>query len=284
MKRFYLKILNWLHRRLVTNDLTNHNSEIINNFDLSQIEFSIGITTFDKRFDNFFKPLISSIKKNMPNVEIVIMVNCAYQKPFDEIYRKDMLRFLGKFPNLFPHFCTEFRSLAKLWNNELIFSSNKYVLILNDDVSIDESFFENLKKEIIANKGRSFKLNGSWSHVFLNRIEVDKVGWFDERLLGVGEEDGDFEYRWNEIMNEPFKSVKVNGIFNHVDETSDSTIAKHSNSKYSLFNRSFIQQKYKINFITGKRFGIFDNPLNKQISDLTQYGYENFFWENKKKL
>lgn len=284
MKNILFRIINKIHRKIFpvqSNIVTD--TLVKNNFN-GNLKYSIGITTFDKRFETFFKPLISSIKKYNPEVEIILMVNCAYNSKIDESYRVDMLKFISEYKYIYPHFCTEFRSLSKLWNNELIFSSNDNVLILNDDVSIDESFFANFKNVFLNNNGSSFKINGSWSHVLLNRQEVERVGWFDERLLGVGDEDGDFEYRWNDLFNIPFKSFNIEGIDNHVDDSCDTNIKKHSGSKYTAFNRDFINKKYKIDFIKGKRYGMYEFPYTKIVEDLKLYSYEKFFWENKSKL
>lgn len=248
------------------------------------VKYTIGITTFDKRFDKYFKPLIESIYRFRNDIEVVVMINAPYQKKMDSEYKKEMLLFLSRFPNVYPHFCTEFRSLSKLWNNELIFSSNNYVLILNDDVTLLPDFFSDLDKLIIVNKFKSFKINGSWSHVFLNRHEINEIGWFDERLLGVGEEDGDMEFRWCKYFNEVFNSYSSLNILNHIDNTSDSSIVKHSESKYSKFNRDFIKTKYIVDFIKGEIYGMNEFPVVKVKTDFKQYCYEKFYWENKDNL
>lgn len=248
------------------------------------VKFSIGITTFDKRFENYFKPLIQSIYNYNKDIEVVVMVNAPYQGVMSVEYKKEMLLFLSNYPNVYPHFCTEFRSLSKMWNNELIFSSNNHVLILNDDVSILPNFFNDVEKFIKKNKYKSFKFNGSWSHVLLNRNEINEVGWFDERLLGVGEEDGDMEFRWCKYYRDDFKTYFTDNINNHVDDTADSNIKKHSGSKYSKFNRDFIEKKYKLDFINGKIFGMNEFPVIQQLLDENQYSYEKYYWENKNNL
>lgn len=277
------KIFNSIYKLLNSNSRIKHES---NTTPVGAInsKYSIGITTFDKRFETFFKPLIESIKSIRPEIEIIVMVNAPYQSQMDEYYRSEMLKFLSKFPNVFPHFCSEFRSLSKLWNNELIFASNNFVLVLNDDVSILPNFFDELDNLILENNYKSFKINGSWSHVMLNKSEISKVGWFDERLLGVGEEDGDMEYRWSRFFNSNFKSFNSDNIINFVDNSSDLRILKHSESKYSKFNRDFINSKYQVDFVSGEKWGMFEFPMKQIIEDKEQYQYEFFFEKNKNNL
>ena len=284
MNRYILKFL----KRLFLIFKKKHFKENIKINDYKNIlyplKYSIGITTFDKRFDDFFKPLIRSIYDYNKDIEVVVMVNAPYNGVLNIQYKKEMLLFLSNYPNVYPHFSTEFRSLSKMWNNELIFSSNNFVLILNDDVSLLPDFFNDLNKFIEQNKYKSFKINGSWSHVLLNKFEINEVGWFDERLLGVGEEDGDMEFRWCKYYNDQFKSYSSNNILNHVDNSADTNIKKHSGSKYSKFNRDFIQKKYKIDFINGELYGMNEFPVLQHIQDEKQYPFEGHYWLNKNKL
>jgi hypothetical protein len=247
-------------------------------------KYSIGISTFDKRFEKFLIPLIEKIKSAKPEIEIVLFANCNYQEPFNEAYKRNLLKLVQNYDNIFPHICSEFRSLSKLWNNELIFASNQHVLICNDDVLIEKGFWTDLEYAINLNEGRSFTINKTWSHVFLNKKEIAEVGWFDERLLGVGEEDGDMQFRWEKHFKIPFPNYNIKNISNYVDDTASDKIKKHSNSKYSKFNRSFAQKKYVEDLQNGEKLGMNTTPVVCKIPDLNQYPYENFFWENRNSL
>ena len=146
------------------------------------------------------------------------------------------------------------------------------------------NFFNDLNDFILQNNYKSFKINGSWSHVLLNKFEINEVGWFDERLLGVGEEDGDMEFRWCKYYNAKFKSYFSNNILNHVDDSADTNIKKHSGSKYSKYNRDFIQKKYKIDFTNGELHGMNEFPVLQTIDDDKQYPFEKYYWLNKNNL
>ena len=160
--------------------------------DVSVHPFSVGIVTYSKRFDKYFKPLIKQIRQKFKG-DIIVCINGNHHEEFDQNYRQKMLQFLSDYDRVYPMFFTDFRSLAKLWNNCLINSPTDFMLLLNDDVSIKDEFWKHLSNCVLKTNYQSFKINNSWCYVFLNRFEVSKLGWFDERFLGVGYEDTDFE-------------------------------------------------------------------------------------------
>lgn len=247
------------------------------------VSYSIGIVTFDKRFENYFKPLITSIKEYRPDVEIIVSVN-GNLKSKNQNYRREILEFLSSYDNVYPSLYTNFRSLSKLWNNTLINSSNHNLLLLNDDVTITSStFFDQLECQLKLDPTASFKINSSWSHVLLNRLEVDKVGWFDERLLGVGEEDGDFEWRWELSNKKPFISKQIDSIINHVEQNDVLDGLKIANTKYSKFNLNFIHEKYKVDK-DGFNYGIMGKKLICINPTPSLHKVEDFYWRNRIKL
>ena len=105
------------------------------------MKFTIGIVTYIERFDKWFKPLLTKIKDQRPDVEVIVCVNGEHNKDFDEEYRKEMLVFLSKFSNVYPMFFTSHRSLSKLWNNLLINSTNDILVRLDDDLTITNTNF-----------------------------------------------------------------------------------------------------------------------------------------------
>ena len=250
----------------------------------SEPNYSIGIVTFEKRYNSFFKPLLKSIKSIFPNIEIIVFVNGNLNNSFNNVYRREILNYCAKFNNVYPHICTEFRSLSKLWNNILIFSSNDQCLILNDDVSLTKLFFENLSYINKVNGYKSFTINKTWSHVMLNRKQIADIGWFDERLLAIGEEDGDMQFRYEKKYNHVFPNYNIEGAVNHISEVVDKNFRKHSQTKYASFNREFINKKYVLDQIDGFKLGMNDLPVKQVINDAKQYEYESFYWENKKEL
>lgn len=246
---------------------------------------SIVITTFEYRFEKYFKNLIHEIKDINVDVEVIICVNGEHNKKFNDEYRKNMLIFLSEYKNVFPIFFTEFRSLSKLWNTGIIHTTNDNVLVLNDDISIKNNNVLNIIENYINNNVKNFKINSSWSHFLINKKTINDLGWFDERLLGIGEEDGDMEWRFSN-KNILFTSINILGIYNYVDMSHNpNNIKCIKKGKYSQFNHNFFYfNKMKIDDVNGVRRGICPAKLIEIDPCILQYPYENFFWKNKNKL
>lgn len=248
--------------------------------------FSVGITTFKYRFEKYFVPLMEKIKSVAPDMEVIVAINGEHKVPLDEEYRSKILRYLSEKQNVIPIMFPCFRGLAKLWNHILITSTNDFVLILNDDIEINnEHFFKDLISLLIRNKFRSFKLNNTWSHVLLNKWEVDQMGYFDERLLGIGEEDHDFEWRYGKHFGREFVNLEFPGIIAYWDPSSAPVnIKTGSFNKYSLFNNNFIFEKYRIDEGQGEIHGTWPEKRLPVLDNLNPYPYEIFYKQRRAEL
>ena len=250
------------------------------------VQFSIGITTFEARFEKYFIPLLERIREFDQQTEIIVAINGEHKKDFNESFRKKILEFLAAKENVFPVVFPHFRGLAKLWNTLVIHASHDHILVLNDDIMVENARALNrVKKEIQKNEGRSFVINESWSHFLINKAEIDELGYFDERLLGIGEEDGDLCWRYMNLYGRPIANFKISGFKNFAQETMSEAplnIVSRPNMKYSEFNRNFIMNKYEPN--EGGIRGIFDKPVKLRDSDEKQYPNEKFFHQNKNKI
>jgi len=241
-------------------------------------KYNIGITTYSYRFDKFLVPLIKSIKDFKPNSNIILAINGNYNVDFDENYRSKMLEFISKYTNIYPIMFMEFRSLSKLWNSILVNSDTNLNLILNDDVTLTSDFWNFIDNHTTIG---SFKMK-SWSSVFLDRNEVETVGWFDERFLGIGEEDGDFEFRYMKHYQRKFENIYAPGFENHIDNENVLIGSQKVNSKYSKFNYEFCCKKYNISI--EKNGGPTYNKTNIVLPLDKLYPVERFYWENKNDL
>lgn len=249
-------------------------------------EYSIVITTFDQRFTTFLRPLISAIKTLRPKIEVIVMVNGPAKENFDPLYRISLLQFLASQENCYPTIFPNFQALAKLWNRGAITTTANHILVLNDDLEIDSAlkpnFFDTLE-ETLKTETRTFKINGSFSHFCLNKEELIDVGFFDERLLGIGEEDGDFTWRYFAHYGQEILSINLPGIINVQSSIADSGFAKGI-GHYAKFNRDFIKnEKYGEVFLGGYK-GMFDKRSKKKLTDEIQYPYERFYLKNRHKL
>ena len=248
--------------------------------------YSVVVTTFDKRFDAFLVPLISEIKVQRPDVEVIIIVNGPGKGEFDPSYRSNVLAFCAEHAKVYPTLFPNFQSLAKMWNRGALTASNRRVLVLNDDLYLGRNaqgcFFDALE-QALSNQVGTFKINGSFSHFVLDKQELMEVGFFDERLLGLGEEDGDFYWRYHQRYQRDIPSVEIGLIDNVHSDLADDGYIKGIRTA-SQFNRDFIEKtKYKPTLLGGYR-GMFDQKVKQVLEDEKQYPYEQFYVDNKTKL
>jgi glycosyltransferase involved in cell wall biosynthesis len=251
------------------------------------IRFSIGITTFEHRFEQYFIPLLNRIREYDRETEVIVAVNGEHKMKFSEEYRSRILAFTAQQPNVFPVLFPTFRGLSKLWNTIIIHSSNDYILLLNDDTMIEDArFLLEIAPAIAKSEGLSFVINRSWSHCVVNRREIDELGYFDERLLGIGEEDGDMIWRYLRAYGRPLKSFQLSGIVNFAEKTKNyipTNIHCRPGMKYSQFNREFIfKEKYQKDPAGIK--GMFDEPVSLKEPVKEQYPYERFFRARREEL
>ncbi len=250
-------------------------------------QITIGIATFERRFEDYFVPLLTKIRSLENNAEIVVAINGEHGRGFGENYRRRMLEFISRHQKIFPIFFPTFRSLSKLWNTILIHASGEIVLMLNDDTLISDGKFMNKISSILKkNGGRSFLINHSWSHFVARREEIADLGYFDERLLGIGEEDGDMTWRYIREYGAPMKSHTIKGFMNYAEDTmaqQPENIKCHSGSKYSLFNQRFVHEKKYAASPQGIK-GMFDAPMEMKDEGPDQYPNERFFREHSDEL
>lgn len=239
-------------------------------------KYSIVITTFDRRFESHFIPLMQDIhnQKYSPPNEIIVMINGPHRSDFNQEYRRKILAFLSGYEKVYPTMFPNFQSLSKLWNRGILTAQNDMVLVLNDDLRLEPMFFESLDEKI-TNHSRTFRINGSFSHYVAFKPELIEVGFFDERLLGIGEEDGDFAWRYYKKYGREISSVNIPFVDNIQSDVADPGFSKGIRN-YSKFNREFIlNTKYKRSIFGHK--SMFDYKVTQQLDDLSQYPYELFY-------
>lgn len=247
------------------------------------MSLTIGITTFSKRFD-FLSKLLTQIRKIDKKNKIVICVNGEKDGNFDENYRRKVLTLCCLHENVFPVFFIETRGLSKMWNTIINTSEQDNILILNDDIEIhNENFFSTLYRHTQTKDFTGIlRINRSFSHFLVNKETILKLGYFDERLLGFGEEDGDITYRLNK-MGQQIQDINVDGVINIVSDLRHDYINKGI-GKYSKYNRDFIyNEKYITNYESNLK-GMFDEPKKQLLDDVNCYPMEKYFIENKNRL
>jgi hypothetical protein len=248
------------------------------------IPVTICITTFKRRLD-LFSNLVLSIKNLFPDIQILVAINGENEESLDENYRKDILTFIASQKNIVPIMFTEFRSLSKLWNTLVIHSSTEYNLMLNDDIKFENPHVLTIIDVIISKyKLDLFTFNGSWSHFVVGKEILNKLGYFDERLIGHGEEDGDMVWRYFEMFDSYPQSFGLPGLQNLMEgyDKPTTNCESHVHNK-PRFNVEFILKKYKDG--DGGISGMFGRPMVKtDVGNKSQYPYELFWTKNKHNL
>jgi predicted glycosyltransferase involved in capsule biosynthesis len=248
------------------------------------MKYSVAITTYHVRFNDWLKPLVLEIVKQRPEVEIILSVNGEHNIPFKEDYRKEMLEFIKPYPNIFPIFYPRFRSLTRMWNLGLQFASNEIVLMLEDDIYLKEGFFDEYEEILKTGKGKQwlvdreveklvgmFKINDGYAAISCNRRVVDRLNWFDERFLGLGHEDGEFNRKYLDatgfyMPNLEIKTVDTEAIIIENEPRLAGQRIETRFNRYNEYNAEMADFIYKTPYVS------------------KQYPHEENYWDNKDKL
>jgi len=244
--------------------------------------FSIGITTFSKRIHMVSK-LVSQIRETSEN-KIILCINGEKDGQFNEEYRKNILNLCLKYENIYPIFFIEMRGLSKMWNTIINTSVDNNILMLNDDLEIcNDNLFLQINSHINSSSFVSLtKINNSFSHFLIKKDVINQIGYFDERLLGFGEEDGDITFRFQK-NNIPIHNINLNGFVNIISEIRHEHV-KSGIGKYSKINRDYIYgQKYCTDYNSNIK-GMFDTPMKQVVEDVNCYPLEKYFLNKKQEV
>lgn len=246
------------------------------------MKYTIGITTFSKRF-NYIETLINQIRGFVDH-PIIVIINGEKDGKTDDVYIKNILNLCQKYDQVYPTTFLETRGLSKMWNTIVVQSYYDNIMILNDDIEITSNHIFEMSNKIFdsSNFQGICKINSSFSHFLVDKKVIESLNYFDERLLGFGEEDGDITYQMIKL-GKTIDNVYVNGVNNIVSEVRHEHITSGI-GKYSKFNRDFIYgEKYLTDYTSNLR-GMFDTPMKEQIPNTDQYPCEKFFRNNKSKI
>ena len=243
---------------------------------------SIGIVTFRER-KHLVEELIQQIKQYIPDtVDVLLAINGNNEELMLESYRQEMLDLCKKYKNIYPVFCPEFKSLSKLWNTLVIFSKTEYNFIICDDTYFtNPSTLDLIGNYVSKSQDEFFLINGEFSHFIVTKHKIHELGYFDERFVGHGEEDGDIVHRYIKAYNKDIYNLQIPGIGNLASyNLKNEKMECHINNK-PIINRKIAELKYTpdVDGICGMN----PTPLSSSgiLEDFQQYPHEMFFQENK---
>lgn len=207
-------------------------------------DYAVGVVTYVDRYESYFKPLIKQLTEVFPDKEIVCVINGHPDKTLQTQYLKAVTKFLSQFDNVRYMAYEEHQALAKCWNKIILLSYAPRVLMLNDDIKLDLFFRKNFEK-LLKQHPDFFVINGSWSNFLISKEIVKKAGWFDERLLGCGDEDGDYMFRMSAV-GLPLTNLPAHGIINYVAPQTNAGWQKFSteSNKRAKYNEEFMKTKW----------------------------------------
>lgn len=244
-------------------------------------KMTIGIVTFKERLE-LLKEMVNQIMSldGIDDTDIIIAVNGNNEEDMPNDYRREILSIANNHDNIYPIICPEFKSLAKLWNTITIFSKTNYNLILTDDLFVGNiSLLKMLSDHISSTKSEFFTINNQFSHFVVTKTILHELGYFDERFIAFGEEDGDIVHRHIERFGERMPDLHIPNFYNMARyDLSSSKVETHIDNK-PRFNREFANIKYKQD--PNGIYGMSPTPIAKAIDDYQQYPYEEFVNKNK---
>jgi hypothetical protein len=243
---------------------------------------SVCLVTFKERRE-LIKKLIPRIREVIPSeVDIILAVNGNFEEDMPDDYRSEMLQLSMAHENVYPIVCADFMSLSKLWNTLVLFSKTEYNFVMTDDLVISNPDVYKIASDYAERSGEQFfTINNGFSHFVLTKTFLHNIGYFDERLLAYGEEDGDLVHRYIKMFGREVPTLPIQNFYNgaayHLKMKNTET---HIDNKPTI-NREIVKIKY-----TDDPMGICGmnpTPLSQTgvLEDYQQYPYEPFVRKNR---
>jgi len=243
---------------------------------------TVSLVTFRQRRE-LIKTLLPRIREVVPKeIDILLAVNGNYDEPMPNDYRMDMLELAKSHENVYPLICADFMSLSKLWNTLVLFSKTEYTFMMTDDLVINNPNVFNLVSDYITStKEEFFTINNGFSHFVLTKKFLHTIGYFDERLLAYGEEDGDLVHRYIKMFGRDVPSLPIKDFYNGAAyHLQMEQLETHVDNKPTI-NREIAKLKYTDdpNGICGMN----PTPISQTgiFEDYQQYPYEEFVRKNR---
>ena len=240
----------------------------------------IVVTTFEKRFFSSALPLIQQLRDAGIDYPIMVVINGNLDGNHNQDLRQKFISELAKFTNLGVVTNFQFSGISRHWNLGIQLLGTESVACFSDDLVVSHHFKNELESVYEAVKVAGLVTIEGFAAFVLTRDLIDEIGWFDERFLGFGEEDGDYVWRYiKRFEKDPprFKSFSL--VHQNLQSRGDEVAGI---SKYSLFNLAWRKTKYVEN--SEGIFGCFSRPQIQRISDTDYHPMETFRRKNREFL
>ena len=226
----------------------------------------IVVTTFeDRQFDRCL-PLIGQIRSSGCAYPIMVVMNGNLRGDHDRSQRARFITELASFVNIEVVSLPVMYGISHNWNLGIRLLDAETTLVLSDDVRVQpETFMKKIETAFRISSTRGFCLiNGTFATFCMSDLARRKIGLFDERFVGFGEEDGDYVWRYENFFRQPIPSTRVSAIKHLSDETRGDYVS--GRTRYSLANEVFLNQKYA--FGSGQVRGWFTRPALQRLRDV----------------
>lgn len=212
---------------------------------VSDNQLTIIVTTYHERFDSCLKRIIKQLTALFHGTRIIVVANGNHDEAIQSAYLNNLEGFLAELPcvDLIKH--TEPVGLSQMWNDAIALSCTNKLLVLNDDLVLEGGFETDING--LTSRHPLQIINKSWSHFVVTKETINKVGWFDERFQGIGNEDWDYEARIA-LAGLTLHYVESEHVLNEVLKPGDYSYGSEmevANQKYSKMNLDFFEEKWE---------------------------------------
>jgi GT2 family glycosyltransferase len=235
------------------------------------------ITTFEKRQFSSALPLIQQIRGAGINYPILVFLNGNLDRNHDDHLRSLFLQEISKIKNVGILTSFEMTGISRNWNLGIQILGTELTACFSDDLVVSPNFREELDMVFDAASSAGFITIEGFAAFVISRLVIDEIGWFDERFLGFGEEDGDYVWRFIKRFGQEPPRFKSLALVHQNLQTRGEEIA--GISKYSLFN--LVWRKIKYEEVNEGISGCFTKPQSQRFSDFAYHPMENFRRRNK---
>jgi len=239
---------------------------------------TIIMTTFSGRFFEFAIPSLNSFRESALQRDFYLVINGDQDGDFDRELRHKFLVDASKQLPVQPICFGSGRGMSELWNAGARMANAEKLIFIGEDLLIQPPLLQGAIEAIEAGLDNSplVILNDSFGHFGIRRSALQKVGWFDERFLGFGEEDGDIYWRVRAAFpDEEIMWLSHPGLNNISANSGYEAITSNDGNKYSAFNAAFLRAKYQIDANPANGGGFQANPSLRIQAD-RRYTDEDF--------